>query len=324
MYMIYIDDYGNTGDRLDDPKQPLFALHASFVPVAGGAWLVLEREIMEVLREVQALARAQHLPPPERIHMVDLYQRKGRLYRSVSVEQTFLWIERLLEAMKAAGVLHRHIAMDKPILMRGQESRHAAGTYANADEQRICQTKGPAYFPGPLYDATLPRLLWAIDEALEALDAYGMVFLDQQEGYEGLEHLNVYRVLRHHGSLKRILETPIYRDGRFNTLLTVPDIAGFITMGLEVDLLQVPPKQRPKLEEWYDQYLLMQGVPTDMPGWYHITRESEFMTGLFDNFRQTNDFQIIEAMDYLAFTLLKAVPKTYKPPSKDGGLSTPE
>ncbi|CAM4161751.1 DUF3800 domain-containing protein [Deinococcus marmoris] len=321
MYLIYVDDYGNTGDRLDDPDQPLFSLHASFVATQSGGWNYLEREIMEVMREVQALARAYDLPPPERVHMVDLYQRKGKVYRQISIDQTFAWIERILEAMRHAEVLHRHIIMDKPMIRAGQAVRHSTGEYANVHEQRTCQTKGPNFFPAPLYDATLPRLLWEIDLSLQELDAYGMVFLDQQQGYESLEKLNVYRVLRHHGMLKRLLEAPIYRDGRFNTMLAVPDIAGFITVGLEADQLHVPPKRRPKLEEWHDEYVLPFGAPTTMPGWFQATRESEFMTGMFDNFRKANDFHVIEAMDYLSFSILKAMPKTYKPPSENGGLS---
>lgn len=321
MQLIYVDDYGNTGDRLDDPKQPLFALYASFVPVDDGSWLRLEQEIIQVMREIQVYAWQNGFTAPARLHMVDLYQRSGKLYRSLSVDKVFAWIERVLEAMTAANVKHLHIVGDKPIMMRGQELRHASGQYAWPEEEAVCKTKGPNHAPAPLYDMFLPRLFWEIDRALEEMNEYGIIFLDQQQGYEDLELLNVYRILRHQGMLKRILETPIYRDGRVNTLLAVPDIAGFIQMGLECDQLTIPMKKRPMLEEWQERYLLMNGAPAPLPGWFETTREKEFMTGLFHDFRKENNFGVVEAMDLLRHLHLKAVPKTYKPPSEDGGLS---
>lgn len=250
-----------------------------------------------------------------------MYQRSGKLYRSTSLEQIFGWIERVLDAMLAANVKHLHIVGDKPALMRGQEIRHASGQYVNPLEEAACKTKGPNFSIAPLYDMFLPRLLWEIDQALEEMDDYGIVFMDQQKGYEDLEALNVYRILRHQGMLKRILETPIYRDSRFNTLLAVPDMAGFIEMGLECDRLTIPAKQRPKLEEWQQTYLLLHGAPTAWPGWYETTREKEFMTRLFNELRRENNFGMIDSMEFLRYLYLKVLPKTYKPPSGDGGLS---
>jgi len=43
MYLIYFDESGNTGNKLNDPQQPLFVLCALAVP--EDKWLQVEQDL---------------------------------------------------------------------------------------------------------------------------------------------------------------------------------------------------------------------------------------------------------------------------------------
>lgn len=46
-YFIYVDEYGNSGTRVDDPDQPLFLLQAAFVK-ADETWMRIESEYVNL------------------------------------------------------------------------------------------------------------------------------------------------------------------------------------------------------------------------------------------------------------------------------------
>jgi len=51
VYLIYVDDYGNTDTRLDDPQQPLFLL--TTVLVAESGWKAFHRQVYLRARQLQ-------------------------------------------------------------------------------------------------------------------------------------------------------------------------------------------------------------------------------------------------------------------------------
>ena len=77
MYLIYVDESGNTGARLDDPQQPVDLLAAVFVPEQ--VWLrgyLYWRN--QVLWQTQKLAAHAGMPCPPELHAADVYHGARR------------------------------------------------------------------------------------------------------------------------------------------------------------------------------------------------------------------------------------------------------
>ena len=238
MYLIYVDEYGDTGARLDDPRQPLFGLVAAFIPEA--AWVTVETSLIDLILEIQDTLGTDETP---RLHIVDLYQRKG-VYRRASVEQCFAWIERVFTIAHTAQVRYHARVLNKS----AELERYRRSSTA---KWREAAQRGEASLE--LYVAQFPVLLLDIDAYCEQTGEHALLFVDQHERTRHLDTLTIYRAWRSVGLLKRTLEAPIQRDGRFHALLALPDFAGYAVLGTELDKLRQ--KQRPKLGEWADTYV---------------------------------------------------------------------
>lgn len=238
MFLTYIDEYGDTGARLDDPDQPVFALLAAMVPERS--WVELETALIDLSLEMQEILGLEDSP---RLHMVDLYQRKG-IYREISVEQGFSWIERVLELAHAAGVrYHARIVWKDEYLRELRDSSSA--------RDREAAARGQA--PTDLYVGHLPHLLLDLDTYCEGIGERTLLFVDQHARTRHLDDLTIYRAWRNVGVLKSILEAPIQRDSRRHTLLAVPDFAGYIALGTEIDARRG--RARPRLREWGTEFI---------------------------------------------------------------------
>jgi hypothetical protein len=237
-YLIYIDDYGNTGGRLDDPLQPIFNLQAAFVPVDDGGWMLVEQQLVELIDEIN---RTLKVTKSVRLHMAEIYQRTGA-FRKIDVSQAFDWIERVLDIAQEGNVRYLPTIEYKPLLLQQLK---------NMELSTVFDEKGR--FRTHLYRYSFPTLLGSIDEALEDLDAYGMLFLDQQKEHEVLSRMSYYKVARGAGHLKRIIENPIFCDNRVHTLLSLADFSGYIFTGCIRDRLRA--SASPKLSEWNDKFI---------------------------------------------------------------------
>jgi hypothetical protein len=249
MFLTYIDEYGDTGTRLDDPNQPVFALVSALIP--DQAWIQLETELINLSLEIQEVLKLEDTP---RLHMVDLYQRKGN-YREVAVEQSFSWIERVLALARAADVrYHARIVWKDNYLQELRNSPKAS--------DREVAAKGQA--PSDLYIGHLPHLLLDLDAYCEQIGERTLLFVDQHDRTSHLDNLAIYRAWRNVGVLKSIVEAPIQRDSRHHTLLAIPDFAGYVALGSELD--EKRGKARPMLREWGINFIAPYIISTDASG----------------------------------------------------------
>jgi len=249
-YLIYIDEFGDSGTRLDDPQQPIFQLQAALVPVEEGNWIEVEQVCTELIREISTTINTGE---NVRLHMVDLYQRKG-IYRKASIEQTFAWIERILQ-----------IALDYSVHYVSQEINKFDFLKAFKGNT-LTDTKGHTHYKSSVYDLLFPNFLIELDQQLNALDAYGMIIVDQHKGqqFENYSSLDAYRIMRSKGFLKRVVENPIFRDSRIQTLLALPDFSGYIAANLKIDKLFG--KSRPRLRDWHSAFVKPQTLQTIIRG----------------------------------------------------------
>lgn len=219
-FLIYLDEYGDTGTNWLDPSQPAFALFAALIDES--TWGEAERVLIALALEI-----AEHLglEEPARLHMVDIYQRKGP-YRSVSVDQAIDWCNRVFEiAWKNSVLFHARIIASK-------------SDWA----------KEPIRAKKPPYVTQFPHLLLDLDSFLDGREAFGLIFTDLHEPTRHFQNLTIYRALRFTGVLKRILEKPQQIDSREHTMVALADFAGYAVMGHLRDKSRG--KMRPGLEQW--------------------------------------------------------------------------
>ncbi|MDX2004760.1 MAG: DUF3800 domain-containing protein [Meiothermus sp.] len=239
MYIIYLDEFGDSSNRLDEASHPLFALAAALVP-ANTNWLQLEGELIEISLEIK---RNLALPETHRLHMVDLYQRTGPYKNRMSVEQSFGWIEKILQAAQNANVLYHVRYMDR--------AKHKRNLLEGTTGQREAAERGEA--TQTMYLGQFPQVLYDLDLFLREQNSYAMLIADQHKDFEHFAALDTYRAWRVAGLLEKILEAPFYRDSRRHTLLTLPDFAAYTAAGFLLNTTRDKP--RPMLDEWHQKYI---------------------------------------------------------------------
>ncbi len=254
-YFIYIDDYGDSSKKLNDPKQPLFALNAAFVPVEN--WVSLERELLALMMEIRSKPGLEKV---DRLHAVDLYQRTGG-YRGQDIELIFQWFEKILGIFTSHQVQYLPLLVNKNKILeylRSNQNLDLDSISANENYQNLLNNG----LQSPAYLQTFSILIFTIDHLLKKLNAHGSIIIDQQDEFQHYASLNTYRAFRSRGLLDRIIENPIYCDSRVQTLLAIPDFSGYVYGGVNLD--QIKGKNRPKLFEWFQKFILPQIVDLEI------------------------------------------------------------
>lgn len=188
--------------------------------------------------------------------MVDMYQRKG-IFRKTTTERVFEWIERVLKVAHENDVMYLPVSPPVNTFLMPSESEEVKRAF---EARHARDSKGHLHTRVPQYRMTFPLLLSNVDTVLEHLNAHGLIIVDQNQAYGKYENLSLYRAMRARGRITRILENPVYRDSRHNTLLAVPDFSGYITAGTVVDAW-FKHKRRPKLAEWDELYIRPNSLP---------------------------------------------------------------
>ncbi len=254
-FFVYIDDYGDSSKKLNDPKQPLFALNAAFVPVES--WVSLERELLALLMEIRSKPGLEKV---DRLHAVDLYQRSGG-YRGQDIEVIFSWFEKALSIFANHQVQYLPYMINKNQLLEEikkiSENPDLPGISENQNYQDLLNNG----LQSSAYLHTFSILIFEIDHILKRLDAHGSIIVDQQNEFQDFASLNTYRTFRSRGLLDRIIENPIYCDSRVQTLLAAPDFSGYVSGGVQLD--QIKSKQRPKLLEWSQKLIYPQTIASE-------------------------------------------------------------
>ncbi len=250
-YLIYVDDFGNSGGRLDDPQQPLFSLQAALVPVDDGAWMRIERAQVELLDKIKDRL---NLSVPPRLHAVDFYQRTGHL-RGATIEECFGWIEDVLRASSENGVKYVATEIEKRSIF--EPLQKLAEPFENLKRESPAFKELIELFSQRkvdyIYELSFIGLIFLLNRILEKMDSYGMIIHDQHGDLEVLSRLKIYRAFKSQGIISRIIENPIYKDSRIHSMLATADFAGYVRGGMKVDALKG--KSRPMLSAWNSLYI---------------------------------------------------------------------
>lgn len=255
-YLIYIDEYGNSGPRLDDPQQPIYGLQIAFIKSCN--WLALEKELLTIAESIGHILGLGETP---RLHMVDLFQRKGLFYKPprgyrLSVEEAYGWIEQVFNAFKKADVRYWNVYEAKSnYATELREKIEAIPDFATREELRR-KTRDYTRLPVHIRKLLFPTALAATEFALRKMDAYGIVFFDQENEKDDseLEAYKIYNAFRKKGIIRQILESPTKKDSRVSVLLATADFSGYVAFAdVLKSNLDIPKK--PILLEWNEKYV---------------------------------------------------------------------
>lgn len=251
-FLIYVDEFGNTGDKLDTPKQPIYHLQAAFVP-ADSRWIWLERQLLEVANR---LASRVGLKGPPHLHAVEIYQRSG-YYRkpptgkTLEPDEAFDIFEQVLDAARNAGVLYASVSFDKDSFLK---IARKALMKTGKNPERVKRFRGFRQF------AFLTLLEW-VDSQLRAMDAFGYVIFEEErpEIDKALSLSSVYTGSRQVGYLQRLLDAPSAKAKRTSLLLSIADFAGYVLGNylLERRYCRTP---RPKISKWFEDLVAPQVI----------------------------------------------------------------
>jgi hypothetical protein len=125
VYLIYLDESGNTGMNLNDPAQPVFVLCA--MAVSEDQWQPLEAELAAT---VSRLFPAQSASQNFEIHASDLRNGSGP-FRGVSVDDRVAARDALMDVGERYGVRLIHRAIDKKRFAQWSARRFGSGVRIN-------------------------------------------------------------------------------------------------------------------------------------------------------------------------------------------------
>ncbi len=157
MYLIYIDESGNTGKKLDDLQQPMHFLVAVFV--SEYVWLSgYEYWRNQVLSKTREIALAANVALPTELHATDVYQGT-RMCRGIDrgarnqIIRSVLEMLRLFDLQVVYAVCDkRALALEDPndLSVQARRIRLMPGMYA-ASIYPICRAQHePSNDPGAI------------------------------------------------------------------------------------------------------------------------------------------------------------------------------
>ncbi len=255
-YLIYMDEYGNSGNRLDDPEQPIFGLQYAFVP-ADGTWTALEAELLQVAEELKKKLKLDKTP---RLHAVELFRRAG-YFRRLSRREAYGYIVRVLAIAQRYGVKYFSQDIDKTEIMEQLKSRielfpEPLGQLVKQGSDNATRT------PAPLKALIFPAAYASIEHVLRHLDAHGLIFFDHEKPHEDDLYAanHAYKALRRKGLITRILESPIKVDTWQSFPLALADFSGYVYFGAKRNQWfrargKKVSKHRRPLETWSKKYV---------------------------------------------------------------------
>jgi hypothetical protein len=234
VFLVYVDESGETGLDLANPQQPLYLLLAALVP-AGPDYEALSRQLEALSQDLQKRLQLGHPAP---LHAVELYQRTGFFRRAplpLSPEEAFVYFQRVLQTV--AQVVPGWV-----------------GVYANKREMAdiLGDRKGRNLAEGLRRDL-IQALLERLREELDRLSGYG--FLLAEARYPAQDHGLWRQALAH---LRATHPTPRLQGvpalvEKEHLPLAGADFPAYVLADYLKRSLGVG-RRRPHMEEWFERF----------------------------------------------------------------------
>lgn len=248
MKLIYIDDYGNTGRRLDDDKQPLFLLCAISIPEEN--WAEIEYRYSLILNKLTD--RIEVYDDSFEIHAAHFFSTHNKLLVNIPPDDRAAIAFEIVELAASHGIDFTCAYLEKSIVAPVMEAFDKGNDFLydnyaknfdgidrdlfNEIMNIMNQHIGLVFDPYPM---ALGALLDQLNSSLHECNQRGIIIIDQQDQYKQSKFLKSFAALRNpeRPHLSNILEQPVIGDGKVNTMLQIADlICYFAGTSLSIDL----------------------------------------------------------------------------------------
>lgn len=155
VFLVYVDESGETGLDLENPRQPLYLLLAALVPT-GPSYEILYRKLEVLSQNLRKRLQLHDLAP---LHAVDLYQRKA-FYRKVPPQEAFDYFRQVLEILDQVVLRWLGIYAEK---------REIADILRNGERRNLAER---------LRQAFIRALLEKLQKELDCLSGYGLLLAE--------------------------------------------------------------------------------------------------------------------------------------------------
>jgi hypothetical protein len=190
--LIYVDDYGNTGLKLDDPAQPLFMLFGLVVP--DDRWHAVETELWTINKTVAQTIGVELFN--FELHAWQFFSNRNKTFRALSLDEQAEIVRRIATVLRDHSGRYVAVYVKKADLREGLEgTSRAINALLDHPEARhllpalqlgVDPVAYRAYMGKLLphlfspYVVSLATLIVEIDELLSSQNRRGVLILDRQ------------------------------------------------------------------------------------------------------------------------------------------------
>lgn len=236
MNLIYIDDSGNTGKKLDDSLQPLFLL---------GGFVVDETTWRNVDNAIVSIKNAYGLNDIE-IHAIDVMNGKSNTpYRAWDYAKKLAFFKEMLSLIKLHNLHVIYFSVKKSNFKAYFENKYGKGF-----EQQ---------FNISPYLLVFSYILQISDAYLVSKNSNGILILDEQDEWKkpATKTFNLLRTITEEPEVKieKLIDRSFFVDSSESNMIQLADIIAYTTKRyLEIDMKDMESHKRAEREMLYEIY----------------------------------------------------------------------
>lgn len=221
MYLIYLDESGNSGVNLQDPQQPIFVLCALVVP--EDKWLPVEIELQDSIDRFFPQPR----PAGFEVHTNELINPRG-YFRTFPVQHRLDFLQEWMTIAESNGLKVIYRAIAKKRLAQWIQNTYGAGVNIN-----------PHVVAFPLVAQVINSYLKS-----EPGSPLGILIADENKDveYDIEKAIRLLRVDKSHLRLSQIIEKGFFVESHKSFFLQLCDLCAFCARRMEEQKAGVPVK----------------------------------------------------------------------------------
>ncbi|MBS4067489.1 MAG: DUF3800 domain-containing protein [Sulfurimonas sp.] len=236
MKLIYIDDSGNTGKKLDDALQPLFLL-GGFI-IDEDVW----KKVDKALTDVKSKYNIENLE----IHSIEVMNgKKGTPYKEWNYDKKLKFFEDVLQIVKNFDLKVIYFSVKK-----SNFKKYFQAKYGKEFEQQ---------FNISPYLLAFSYILQISDSYLVSQDSNGMLILDEQDEWKkpANKTFNILTTLAEEPEIhvEKLLDRSFFVDSSESNMIQLADIISYTTKRyLEIEIKDIDKDKRDERTKLFDIY----------------------------------------------------------------------
>ncbi|MXV18630.1 DUF3800 domain-containing protein [Deinococcus xianganensis] len=250
MHLIYVDEYGTSGGRLDNSDEPYFSLTACIVDEKN--WNKLEEDMMALQRRAIAELTDLGNPPLEKFefHAAEMMQGK-KAFKGMPIESQIFYAEEILKIAVDNDVKYIAVGVNKANLFVHHDMITKL-TLRHPDIENVKTILKARMSP---YSLCFCSMLSILGKWLESEIERGVLIFDEHSEYGRLGSLRSYSNSRTDGKmLKNILAAPFFSDSKVHIPLQIADLVSYLSGRASVASIKEKEVKPPIIRTWLDTY----------------------------------------------------------------------